>query len=266
MTAQNYKWHRLILMVSALFFLGGCAASRPMVNSGGRSGDELEMLEDQSREIISDFKKAQQNVEAKVVPGDEIIVEVWLKDKLTQFEGFPLKKTVPDSGDDFVPHLGIVNVKEKTSSDLQFMLAEHFGRMLNAPTVIVECRQKELPWRAETFQAVRHVVVMGWVAKPGIYQFEQGLSLRNAIANAGDIKDFGNWKKIYVVRGSSENPEVLKVNLAVALTGKDVTQNILLQPSDAIYVPPIKMWKAYNFFRTLLLPIRAVRDTIFYIP
>jgi len=59
------------------------------------------------------------------------------------------------------------------------------------------------------------------------------MTVLEAITIAGGIREFGNGKKIIVMRGI----ERLKFNFNEVIKGKKLEQNILLQPGDHIIVP-----------------------------
>jgi polysaccharide export outer membrane protein len=59
------------------------------------------------------------------------------------------------------------------------------------------------------------------------------MTVLEAITIAGGIREFGNGKKIIIMRGN----ERLKFNFNEVIKGKKPEQNILLQPGDHIVVP-----------------------------
>jgi polysaccharide export outer membrane protein len=54
-----------------------------------------------------------------------------------------------------------------------------------------------------------------------------------AISKAGGLQDFANAKKIYVLRGDKRLP----FNYKDVLRGKNMDQNIQLEPGDHIVIP-----------------------------
>jgi polysaccharide export outer membrane protein len=55
---------------------------------------------------------------------------------------------------------------------------------------------------------------------------------------AGGFKDFAKQKNIYVLRQNSDGKESrLDFNYKNVIKGKDVAQNIKLQPRDTIVIP-----------------------------
>ncbi|MFO7870648.1 MAG: polysaccharide biosynthesis/export family protein [Kiritimatiellia bacterium] len=221
---------------------------------------EAAMLRRQGEKIIKEAKAGAGD--STIRPKDKLTVEIWLKDGRNQFDGFPFERDVPQSGEVFIPHFGVCEAAGKSNSQLEEELTRFFSRILKEPTVVVEHEQKLPPnWR-QSVLSVRHVTVMGWVSKPGLYRYEPGVTVREIIAHAGDLRRFADTKKIYLVRGDVREPDVHRINIADILKGKDLRTNYVLQPNDALYVPPIAMWKTYDAISKALLPISAVRDAV----
>lgn len=231
--------------------------------------------------LVDHFRQAGSNDTSRILPGDELTVQVWKHDKITQLAGFPLSQTVPDSGSVFLPSLGLFAVSDKTDGELQNLLTGHFGKILVDATVVVSRKGREpTGQRAPPHVIVNHapatatgqlqsgraplgrVILMGWGGKAGIYPLEAGLTLRDLIAKTGGFWDYADTHKVLIVRGSIQDPELITVDVARILVGQDLDKNVLLQANDAVYVPPINMWKIYDVIRKVLLPIQAVRDAI----
>ena len=257
----TFRMIALPLFVGAgLLCAQGCASTR---SSSHSVDDEARMLQEQAKKIIAQTRDLGLKHSERIRVNDSITIQVWKRDKKTQFSGFPVEAAVPGSGKVFVPHMGPMSVLGKTDAEVRSELLTFFGRILKNAIVVVEHEQEELPGsQRDSVMLMRHITIMGWVTRPGIYPVEPGITVRDMIAHAGGAKQFAKLRKVYVVRGSVENPEVLTVNMKKILTGKDMAQNIALEPNDGIYVPPVGMWKVYNAIRVLLLPITAVRDAV----
>jgi protein involved in polysaccharide export with SLBB domain len=235
---------------------------------------ELKMLKEQSTKIIESVKKEQTKGDNQTFsPNDQLIIQVWLHDRTTQFKGYPFQQVIPPSGEVFIPDVGAVVASGKTVSELKSLITTHFTKTLREPTIMVERIRKiesvistTTGWSQtadrQAAQLIPHIIVMGWVGAPGIYPLEPGLTVREALALSGKLDENGDYKKIYLVRGSVRNPTVTRINLNKILRGDDLSKNYVLQPNDAIYVAPVKMWTAYDYIRTALLPISAVRDAV----
>jgi polysaccharide export outer membrane protein len=59
------------------------------------------------------------------------------------------------------------------------------------------------------------------------------MTVLEALTIAGGIREFGNGKKIVIMRGT----ERLKFNFNEVIKGKKLEQNIFLKPGDHIVVP-----------------------------
>lgn len=267
MNEENYKLQtRASIALAAIIVCSGCASTQqassqkqsPLIEA------EIKMLNEQGKRIIAEVDKLDTKGFGRFEPTDILTVQVWLRDRKTQFGGFPLQQMVPQSGQVFIPGIGLTEVAGKTSAELKTLLSLYFDTILRGSTVVVEHTQKQIQgreWR-QSILAVRHVTVMGWVRRAGICPIEPGVTVLDAIAFAGGLAEFANVRKIYLIRGSIDDPEVIRINLAKILTGKAPSQNIALEPNDAIYVPPVGMWKAYDVIRKALLPITGVRDAV----
>ena len=68
--------------------------------------------------------------------------------------------------------------------------------------------------------------------------FNTQLTVLEAISMAGDITDYGNRKKVLVLRPSSDGTKTFRLNL----TDRSIlaSDGFFLLPNDIIYVEPIK--------------------------
>lgn len=245
-------------ILCGLMLCAGCTSTRQQPTEAMES--ELQLLNAQSAQIIAETQKHAETFDL-IRFNDNITIQIWLRDQRTQLQGFPLKQTVPNSGNIFIPDMGLTQVAGRTDAELKEILTRFFEKTLNNPTIVVEHEQKLQS--ADAVLSERYVTIMGWVKEPGVHPFKHGMTIRDLIAAAGDIKPFSNPRKIYLVRGTVENPEVIRVNLPKIRKGKNMELNVVLRPNDAVYVPSVGMWKTYDFIRTMLLPVSAVRDAIF---
>jgi polysaccharide export outer membrane protein len=55
----------------------------------------------------------------------------------------------------------------------------------------------------------------------------------DAISKSGGLQDFANKKKIYILRGDKKIP----FNYKEVINGKNMDQNILLEPGDHVVIP-----------------------------
>ncbi len=67
------------------------------------------------------------------------------------------------------------------------------------------------------------------------------VSIIDAIANAGEITEFGNKQDVTIIRKSLDGVKKYKIDLTTINVFE--SKNFYIQPNDIIYVPPIKQKK-----------------------
>ena len=103
--------------------------------------------------------------------------------------------------------------------------------------------------------------VMGEVNKPGSYtNFNNQLTVLDAIGMAGDISDFGNRKHVLVLRPAKEGTHTYHIDLQ----DKNLLQSegYFLLPNDIVIVEPIKSKPFQLNIPTTTLFITTILSTI----
>jgi len=134
--------------------------------------------------------------------------------------------TVNDSGNVTIPILGQVNVLGLTLDEATRNIQGKANTFLKDATAIV---------KLISFK----VTVIGEVNRPGTYtNFNNQLTVLEAIGMASDITDYGNRKKVLVVRPNPEGTTTYRVNLQ----DKNLllSEGFFLLPNDIVIVEPIK--------------------------
>jgi len=134
--------------------------------------------------------------------------------------------TVSDSGNIEIPVLGKVRVANKTVDEATNLIRQRADHFLKDATIIV---------KLISFK----VSVIGEVNRPGTYNnFNNQLTVLEAISMAGDITDYGNRKQILVLRPSYNGTKSFRLDL----TDRSIlsSDGFFLLPNDIIYVEPIK--------------------------
>lgn len=134
--------------------------------------------------------------------------------------------TVNDSGYIYMPVLDSVKVKDMTISEIQYTLQKTIREHVTDATVIV---------RLASF----NIVVLGEVASPGLLSYDgEELTIIKAIGLAGDISDFGNKKKVRLIRKEGNASKFVTLDL----TSRDIlsSEYYYLNPEDVIYVEALR--------------------------
>ncbi len=133
---------------------------------------------------------------------------------------------VSDSGNIEIPVLGKISVLGKTMDEAIRSIQERANRYLKDATVIVKLISFKIS-------------VIGEVNRPGSFNnFNNQLTVLEAISMAGDITDYGNRKQVLVLRPTSSGTKSFRLNL----TDKNIlsSEGFFLLPNDIVYVEPIR--------------------------
>jgi polysaccharide biosynthesis/export protein len=133
---------------------------------------------------------------------------------------------VSDSGYVEIPVAGKVYVVGKTLEEAKTAITMQTLKILKDPTVIVKLISFKFS-------------VLGEVNRPGVYtNFNDQLTVLEAISQAGDISAFGERRKIMVIRPSVDGTKIHRLDL----TDKAIllSDGFFLLPNDIVYVEPVK--------------------------
>ena len=136
--------------------------------------------------------------------------------------------TVNDSGYVFLPIIKGVKTEGLTLSVLKLMLDDAYSPYLKFASTTVKL-------------ANMRVTVLGEVNKPGQhYLYNEQTTLLDAISIAGDFTEFGNRKKVKLIR---QMPNYTSKTVYLDLNKYDFvyTEYYYIEPNDMIYVEPIKV-------------------------
>ena len=134
---------------------------------------------------------------------------------------------VDASGDVTLPVLGKIHVKNLTIDEARKIITKKMGEYVNDPYVEI----KFLSFKVQ---------VLGNVKSPGTITISnEKANLIEALAQANDLTDYANPKKIKIIRGDlKRNYKVFIVDLT-SLQKTRESDAFYLQPNDIIYVEPL---------------------------
>ena len=143
------------------------------------------------------------------------------------FKGY----VVSEQGTIDLPLIGSIEVKGLTVLEIEKIINEKLSEVLQKPSANVKL-------------ANFRVSVLGEVSRPGVqYIYDKQFTLLQALSQAGDLTDFGDRKKVRLVRKNEEESEIIILDL----TRPDLisADYFFLQPNDVIYIQPVKA-KAFS--------------------
>jgi polysaccharide export outer membrane protein len=154
--------------------------------------------------------------------GDSLDINVWKEPELSK--GSPVR---PD-GMITMPLIGEIKAVGLTPIQLQDQISTALQKVMSEPQVTVMVASVN----SLSFN------IMGQVNKPGFYPLTRPLTVLDAIALSAGFRDFAKQKKIYVLRTMPDGTQQkLKFNYKDVIKGKNMAQNITLQPRDTLVIP-----------------------------
>lgn len=160
-----------------------------------------------------------------VGPWDVLQITVWNHPDLTK------ETIVRKDGTIYMPLIGDVSVEGLSVKEVQKLLTDKLSYYIKNPMVDVEIKE---------FHS-RRVYFLGSVNKPGVYGLIEETNILEALSLAGGPTLDGNLAGTFLIR----NNKVYPLNLFNVVKYGDLTQNIILQDKDIIYIPSSKDMKVY---------------------
>lgn len=157
----------------------------------------------------------------KVMPLDVLAISFPLSPEINQ------SVTVAPDGFVTLANVGSIYVQGKTVSQVIDTLNQAYAKILHNPIIGVDLTNSQRP----------QFVVAGQVGKPGQYELRQDLTVSEGIAIGGGFSSTAKYQVFLLRRVSSDWMEVKKLDVKKVLTGKNINEDIHLQPGDLIYVP-----------------------------
>jgi polysaccharide biosynthesis/export protein len=174
-----------------------------------------------SHPIPAAHKSATDNPNYIIGPQDILDIDVWKEPELT--------RTVPvrPDGKISLPLLNDVQAAGLTPGKLADQITEGLKKFITDPqvTVIVSAINSQ------------RVYILGEVTRAGAYPLLPGMTVLQALSSAGGFTNFANTKKVYVLRDVKGKQQKYPFNYKNVVNGKDVQENITLDPGDTIVVP-----------------------------
>ena len=92
-----------------------------------------------------------------------------------------------------------------------------------------------IPLESMLHVAESKIYVEGEVKRPGIYEYQPGLTALNACIMAGGFDKFAAPNRARIIRKNKEKMEIIKINLDTVKKGE--VRDIELMPGDMIHIP-----------------------------
>jgi polysaccharide export outer membrane protein len=207
----------IFLLTLVLLFPGPRAEAADSARQAGKSG---------AAAAANDPATAAQvkaHDDSFVIGSDDVLsISVWKEPEVSRVV------PVRSDGKISLPLAGEIQAGGTTPRQLEKAIAAKLQSYISEPEVTVIVQQIN----SQKFN------ILGLVAKPGAYPLTNGATVLDAIALAGGFRDFAKQKSIYVLRQSPDGSQTrIPFNYKDVIKGKNVEQNIKLQPRDTVVVP-----------------------------
>jgi polysaccharide export outer membrane protein len=154
-------------------------------------------------------------------PEDVLIVMFWREKDLSA------EVVVRPDGRISLPLLNEMQAAGLTPEQLRATLAEAASRYIEAPAPSVLVKQINS----------RKAFITGEVARPGPYPLGNSMTVMQLIALAGGLNAYADSNNIVVIRSGASGNVLHKFNYTHVREGKNIGQNITLEPGDTVVVP-----------------------------
>jgi polysaccharide export outer membrane protein len=175
--------------------------------------------------LIPDQAIAGGGGEYRIGVDDRVQVSVWRNPELT------VTAPVRPDGKISVPIIGDVQAGGQTPSEVAETIKKRLSEYIREPNVAViltELRSHEFLTR---------VRVTGAVRTPRSINHRQGMTVLDAILEAGGVTDFASPNRARLFRKTRDKTEVFQIDLGDILGKGKLETNLLLWPGDVITVP-----------------------------
>jgi len=154
-------------------------------------------------------------------PGDVLAVDIWKEPELSK------QVSVRLDGNISLPLVNDIKAAGLTPTELRNYLLIRYRDYVEAPEVsvtLVESRS-------------RKIYLLGKVNSPGELVMEKNMTFLQAISRAGGLGEWADTSDIRLIRKIDGVERTFRIDYEAIISGGDLTQNILLQPDDTIFVP-----------------------------
>ena len=154
--------------------------------------------------------------------GDTLQISVWKEPEAS----VPVVVVRPD-GKITVPLIKEVEVAGLTPTQAEQTITERLTKFIadaNVTVVVATISSKK-------------IYIIGAARKEGPLPYTYGMSVMQALSEAGGITEYAKRKKIYILRTENGREYRLDFNYDDVVKGQSMEQNILLLPGDTVVIP-----------------------------
>jgi polysaccharide biosynthesis/export protein len=158
-----------------------------------------------------------------VIGNDDVLaISVWKEPDISR------SIQVRSDGKISLPLMGEIQAAGRTPLQLEQDITVQLQNYIAKPKVTVMVEQVNS----------KKYNIVGQVGRPGSYPLAMASTVMDAIATAGGLRDFAKQKDIYILRQAPGGSKTrIGFNYKDYIKGKNLNQNVKLEPHDTIVVP-----------------------------
>lgn len=207
------------MSLRAIFFLTLCFNYFGLNTALGQKHDKGGKVSD--RDAGAAHADGDIHPEYRVGPGDVVEISVWKEPEVSS------TVVIRPDGKISLPLINDVIVNGKTPTEIQALLTEKLGPLINSPNVTVTVKEIKS----------KKAYVLGQVVRGGVFDIAQPKTVLQVLTEAGGPQPFAKLKGIYILRMQDGKQQRLPFNYKDVIKGKNIDENVLLQPGDTVVVP-----------------------------
>ncbi len=182
--------------------------------------------------------------EYRINPGDQLDIKFFYNPELNE------EQIVRPDGKISLQLIDEIMAAGRTPAELTTELKEKYTEELASPAVTVIVKSS----------SNMKIYVDGEVLKPGVLPLLGSMTVLQAIASSGGLKDTARREEVIVIRQKDDltGPMAIPINIKTIIDGTQMGEDILLKPYDIVYIPasPIgnaSKWVDLYLRRTILV-------------
>jgi polysaccharide export outer membrane protein len=199
-----------LLLAGLVFLASGCASAPDTAEGKDKAANQFASY------VEGDYR---------IGVDDRLQITVWRNPELTV--------TVPvrPDGKISVPLIGDVQAGGNAPSQVAAIIKDKLSAFIREPNVaviLIELRSHEF---------LSRVRVTGAVRTPRSMPYRQGMTVLDAVLEAGGVNDFASPNRTKLYRKERTKTEVIDIDLNDILTKGKLVTNVELRPGDVVTVP-----------------------------
>lgn len=155
----------------------------------------------------------------------------------------------PDGRFEF-PLIGLIETKGKTISSLEQEMTERLSEYIVDPVITINLAS----------MGSTRVFVIGEVKRPGVFELTKSHRVLDAIGAAGGFTELAAKKNVFLIRDGREET-LQKLNMNSFLTKGDLSQNVVLQEGDCLYLTSNHK---VSFLKDVVLAVYRLANGYYY--